>query len=396
MVTPLPHLGAYSSLMERVPPTSITTPGGMSLNLSRLPRPKQRSRWDANFLLLLQFRDREGHLRVPRRHVEDGQKLGAWICRHRAQKKAGTLVSEKERRLKNIGFIWNALEGNWDTMFRALTQFKQREGHLRVSTQHVEGGLKLGRWISIHRSQRSNGTLCPEEERRLDEIGFIWDAHEGHWDSMFWALTQFKKREGHLRIPTQHVEDGKKLGGWIRMQRAQKKDGTLVAEKERRLNDIGFIWKGHEGSWDTMIRALAQFKQREGHLRVPRSHVEDDLQLGRWISSQRAQKIAGTLYPEFERRLDEIGFIWNPYEGNWDTMFSVLTQFKQREGHLRVPTQHVEDGKKLGGWIRMQRAQEKDGTLVPEKSCRLKEIGFVLIESEINFETRANGEWRVI
>ena len=64
------------------------------------------SNWNFHFRLLVQFRDREGHLRVPRQHVEDGQKLGSWIFTNRAKKKAGKLCPERERQLNEIGSIW--------------------------------------------------------------------------------------------------------------------------------------------------------------------------------------------------------------------------------------------------------------------------------------------------
>jgi hypothetical protein len=55
--------------MKRAPPIIMTTPGGMILNLSHYPpRPSQKAvdgTLTLNFRLLLQFRDREGHLRVP-------------------------------------------------------------------------------------------------------------------------------------------------------------------------------------------------------------------------------------------------------------------------------------------------------------------------------------------
>jgi hypothetical protein len=112
-----------------VTPLITTTPGGMSLNLSPPYRSHDASLWESDFLLLLQFRDREGHLRVPARHAEDGYKLGNWIRSQRTKKRDGTLCPEALRRLNEIGFIWNVDEGNWETMLRALTQFKQREGH---------------------------------------------------------------------------------------------------------------------------------------------------------------------------------------------------------------------------------------------------------------------------
>jgi hypothetical protein len=173
MVNPLPHPGADLS------PTSIlTTPGVMSLDLSPPPPAKEARRWDFNFLLLVQFRDREGHLRVPARHVEDGHKLGSWICTQRTRKRLGTLCPERLRRLREVGLTWNARDGKWETMFKALTKFKQREGNLRVPQHHSEDGQRLGGWICMQRYQKRLGTLVSDRDCRLNEIGFIWDAHE--------------------------------------------------------------------------------------------------------------------------------------------------------------------------------------------------------------------------
>jgi hypothetical protein len=265
MVTPLPHPGAYASLMERVSRPILTTPGGMILDLSPLC-PSQASVWDFNFQLLLQFKQREGHLRVPARHVEDGYKLGRWISLQRTLKRLETLCPERLRRLNEIGLTWNARDGKWETMFKALTQFKQREGNLRVPINHSEDGQRLGGWICMQRYQKRLGTLVSDRDRRLNEIGFIWDAHEaksvtttpggvplnlsspcpsshaGRWDFNFLLLQQFRDREGHMRVPHYHVEDGKRLGAWISSQRCQKRLGTLISERERRLNEIGFIW----------------------------------------------------------------------------------------------------------------------------------------------------------
>jgi hypothetical protein len=395
----LPHPGADSSLMERVPPTILTTPGGMILNLSHRPSRSHEEAslelWDLHFPLLLKFRTREGHLRVPRNHIEDGKKLGAWTFMKRARKRRGALIPEEERRLKEIGFIWRGQDGKWDSMVKLLTQFKRREGHLRVPLRHDEDGQKLGAWISMQRThKRLGGTLYLEKERRLKEMGFIWCEHEAKWDTMFRALTQFKQREGHVRVPVLHVEDGETLGTWTSSQRCQKNAGTLVSEKESRLNEIGFIWiASKRRKWDTMFRRLTQFKQREGHLRVPTVlHVDDEgKKLGAWISKQRYQKNAGTLVSEKESRLNAIGFLWTTRKvnwDNWDTMFRALTKFKRREGHLIVPARHVEDdGKKLGAWISKQRYRKKAGTLVSEKESRLNEIGFLWNAHKGNWDT---------
>jgi hypothetical protein len=269
MVTPQPHLGADSSLPHRSPRT---------VREARL--------WGSNFLLLQQFRDREGHLRVPKQHVEDGHKLGNWISNQRIQKRKGTLSPDRHRRLNEIGFCLSSHEGRWDTMFRGLTQFKQREEDCNVVHNHIEHldgiKLKLGAWLKSQRHRQGSELLDSQREKRLENLGVTWSDKRGEstiiqqvttsggtilnvsrrrrppsqgrlWESNFLLLLQFRDREGHLRVPAQHVEDGQKLGAWISRNRLYKKAGTLCPENERRLKEIGFIWDTREEKWETML-----------------------------------------------------------------------------------------------------------------------------------------------
>jgi ribosomal protein L7Ae-like RNA K-turn-binding protein len=421
VIIPLPPPGDGSSLNDRVPPTSIaTTPGGMSLNLS--PCPSQASRrWESNFLLLLQFRDREGHLRVPARHVEDGHKLGRWISKQRYHKRLGTLCPERLRRLNEIGIVWNAhaakpvplptilttpggmslnlsspcpsqASRSWESNFLLLLQFRDREEHLRVPRQHVEDGKRLGAWIDKQRVEKKKGTLCPERLRRLKDIGFFRTrlgrpAHDIRlWDSNFQLLLQFKQREGHLRVPVLHVEDGHKLGNWIRKHRTQQIAGTLAIEKERRLNEIGFIWKGHDEKWDIMCRALAQFKEREGHCDVPNKHIEilkgAVLNIGAWLKNQCLYQSRAELDAQRMKRLDRMGVQWNSNRQEisqefFDRNFDLLLAFQDREGHVRVPTKHQEGGgnNRLGAWLAIQRSLRRRGLLELDRRKWLEVAG---------------------
>jgi hypothetical protein len=75
------------------------------------------------------------------------------------------------------------------------------------------------------------------------------------------------------------------------------------------------------------------------------------------------------------RRLDSLGFIWNPFNVLWEEGFAALMRFKGREGHCRVPQRHVEGTFKLGAWVSSER--NKEHNLAPERKRRLDEIGFV-------------------
>jgi hypothetical protein len=65
---------------------------------------------------------------------------------------------------------------------------------------HVEDTFRLGLWVT---NQRRRKALLPlQREQRLDAIGFIWDPQSDKWEQGFIALLNFKRREGHCRVPT--------------------------------------------------------------------------------------------------------------------------------------------------------------------------------------------------
>ena len=79
--------------------------------------------------------------------------------------------------------------------------------------------------------------------------------------------------------------------------------------------------------------------------------------------------------PERRQRLDYIGFVWDALTEQWEEGFSKLVEFKEAEGHCRVPTGYKLDGFNLGDWVRNQR-KRKD-SMAPERQQRLVELGFI-------------------
>ena len=83
---------------------------------------------------------------------------------------------------------------------------------------HMLGSYKLGQWVM---DQRIAQILCLLRKKRLNAIGFIWDAKEHAWEQGFAALIKFKAREGHCRVPQSHIEGKYRLGQWVQIQRAK-------------------------------------------------------------------------------------------------------------------------------------------------------------------------------
>jgi hypothetical protein len=60
--------------------------------------------------------------------------------------------------------------------------------------------------------------------------------------------------------------------------------------------------------WDEMFELLAQFRQTNGHVNVPKRFKE--LGLGEWVSLQQKKGRKGQLDPRRSQRLLEIGLEW--------------------------------------------------------------------------------------
>ena len=230
------------------------------------------SSWDERFGLLMRFKVREGHCRAPQGHIEGSFNLGAWVNNQRTNK--NVMPAERRRRLDEIGFVWDPHESAWEEGFAALVTFKAREGHCRVGHGHIEGTYKLAQWVGVQRGIRD--TMPVERRQRLDAIGFFWNPREEAWEEGYAALTKFKAREGHCRVPALHTEGTFKLGGWVQVQRMTEE--TIPAERKQRLDEIGFVWDPHEIAWEEGFAALTIFKAHEGHCRVPQKSYRRQVQ----------------------------------------------------------------------------------------------------------------------
>ncbi len=269
--------------------------------------------------------------------------------------------------------ILDRLGVSWDKWFGLLQKFHKREGHCRVTQDLFEGGFNLSKWVFKQRNSYVNKQLTAERIKRLDSLGFNWDPFAEQWDQAFTALKKFRKREGHCRVTQSFIEDGVSLGSWVNRQRQIKEE--LTVERLNKLDSLGFSWDPLIERWDQALAALVKFKKREGHLRVKKGHIEDGVKLSSWMNTQRHFRTKKLLTSERIKRLDAIGFSWDPRIEQWEEYFSALEKFCATEGHCRVSQGFSMNGLKLGGWVNKQR--QKKHLLKPGQIRRLNSLGFI-------------------
>ncbi|MFD8779493.1 helicase associated domain-containing protein [Streptomyces sp. NPDC059916] len=100
---------------------------------------------------------------------------------------------------------------------------------------------------------------------------------------------------------------GMDVGKWLARQRKPEVWAALAQGQRERLEQLGIAPLAPEpempatpakaplGAFERGVAALAQYKAREGHLTVPRGHVEalpdgTEVKLGVWIMNQKTRR----------------------------------------------------------------------------------------------------------
>jgi len=121
---------------------------------------------------------------------------------------------------------------------------------------------------------------------------------------------------------------------------------------------------------DERIGQLIIFKEQNKHCNVPIRSPEHPT-LGKWVGHQREYYIKGMLSADRIARLESLGFIWE----RWEEMYAALVEYKQQNGHCKVPYDWLENPK-LGKWVSRQRKNYKKGKLSSDRIARLESLGF--------------------
>lgn len=202
-------------------------------------------RWDRMFQSLLDYRKTEGHCDVPL-HRPGASRLGLWVRHQRRLHQQGRLRPDRIRQLESVKFAWNgaaARKGGVDRLWER--KFLQLRSQVGVRGSEAAIPAALDRWLARQRKRRTEGTLSPDQKRRLEDLGISWNAHDARWDRMYSELRQYRSLQGDCLVPVKWPEYPA-LGQWVALQRFRKKAGTLSEARRNRLSEIGFDWKSKD------------------------------------------------------------------------------------------------------------------------------------------------------
>ncbi|MFF5147822.1 Helicase associated domain protein [Streptomyces sp. NPDC013157] len=277
--------------------------------------------------------------------------LGQWIADARRFYAREDMAEDRVAQLEKLGMVWSHFDVAWEEGLTAARGWAAENGHLLAPLDATYQGAKVGIWLKNARAaarkamdieQRraeglpvgsAAGALSEDRREQLEEIDASWcPTWPVEWQRAFHLTRLHLDEAGALPTePGDVLRQGEDLGRWVRTQRLGWDKLTTV--QQWMLEQVLGITPATEDEkpkprrtqadkWAANLAAAKQFYEREGHLRVPRQHVERivvgagggedqeerELRIGAWISNQRSR--AATLAPERVEQLSAIGMRW--------------------------------------------------------------------------------------
>lgn len=258
-----------------------------------------------------------------------------------------------------------------------LLKFKQEKGHYNVPITYPV----LGKWMEKHRNIarkliRNDATsyfdmkfkefaalgvsigISIESEVPMTTEESLEKDHDENWEKYYDRMVEHKRECGTLDMSRQGREGDEKddldaLQEWVQRQHQEyqkiqdRKSSKLTLARVQKLTDLGFVFQQRKQSvkWDERIKQLKRFKQKFGHVRVPKSNPE----LGVFVNRQRyeysklSQGKPSSLTPARLEDLSEVGFVFvagkTPKQSEkkpWEARYQELLQYKNEHGHCMV------------------------------------------------------------
>jgi hypothetical protein len=154
---------------------SLLNQVGFPWEFPKKPKESSKPAWEDTFAKLAEFYESYGHCDM-RLVLPINEYLHRWGQEQRQARRRGAIAPEQIRQLDELGFIWDTDDLLWERVFRILVAYKSAHGDCNVPAYWPQN-LRLAFWVGSQRKRRKLGKLKPEQVKKLEQIGFAWDAN---------------------------------------------------------------------------------------------------------------------------------------------------------------------------------------------------------------------------
>ncbi|MFJ3589153.1 Helicase associated domain protein [Streptomyces sp. NPDC090231] len=268
----------------------------------------ERQDWARGWATLKAFAEREAHARVPYGHKEGAYPLGQWVAEQRRGYGAGQMSGQRAQRLEKLGMVWNPADERFHENLQAAKAYYEEHWTLCAPRPATMLDRPVGQWLS---NLRRPGALAdkPEWETALREVDEDWNpSWPPEWQRHYAVVREMLAEESILAYIEPGVTvHGMNIGKWLAKQRTPEVWEALTDGQRERLEAVGVVPIVAEleapakpstppvSAFEKGVAALAQYKAREGSVKVPRAHVEQledgsEVKLGVFLSNSKSRR----------------------------------------------------------------------------------------------------------
>ncbi|MGW5067158.1 Helicase associated domain protein [Streptomyces cyaneofuscatus] len=291
----------------------------------------ERQDWARGWSALKTFADRELHARVPYGFKEGPFPLGAWVAEQRRAYGAGQMTGKRAARLEKLGMVWSVADERFQENLEAAKAYYADHWTLCAPRSATALDRPVGQWLSNLRRPGALGDR-PEWRTALEAVDEHWDpAWPAEWQRHYAALRELlTDEEDHSDVLPGFTVHGMDVGKWLARQRQHVVWAGLMEGQRELLEAVGVVPLPPEqaepvkapgkavSAFAKGVAALAQYKAREGSVKVPRAHVEQledgsEVKLGVFLSNSRSRR--DKLTADKLAALAGLGLEWAATEG---------------------------------------------------------------------------------
>ena len=246
----------------------------------------------------MNYYNKYGDIRVPRKYIVDGFKLGIWLDhQRRACSGKGTykISSERINKLNELGIDCGRpiKKQSFDYYYDLLKSYYNQYGNIDVPNKYEIDGVKLGDWLSrirhLYKVKNGHG-LSQEEIDKLNELGMVWSLGCTDWTANYNLLSEYYNKYGNIDIPFNCIIGEVDLNYWLSVQRQLYRDSKLPKARILKLNKYNIDW--NEDDTKTLNENIADMEFYNSILNERVNNILNDLIIERnnKIVSVRKQK----------------------------------------------------------------------------------------------------------
>jgi Helicase associated domain len=254
---------------------------------------------------LLDFRQKHGHCRVPKRHVENPA-LGNWVNKQRQEfkrfqsgQKPCALTPQRIQLLESIGMCWDA-----------------SAPAIAITSHHLSSTSLSSTRADRHEDGIDNEQKESAWQKELQEVKHYMQVHnlasvtdlprQSSWDvwikrqrEKYGKLLAFVSRRGQNDpgARAHHHQKTNPLGDNGTKMAMTPDAATIALGRVQQLSTLDCDWylTRRQAAWECRFRELQTYYEKHGDCCVPISYQASP-QLAHWVSNQRK------LYNQYSRR----------------------------------------------------------------------------------------------